>query len=92
LSFGATWTAEWALTVALGVLAFRDGGPTAVGIVAFARMAPAVLLAPLGTALADRFRRDRVLLWSCLIRAGATAGASVLLEAGAPNVPVYALA
>ena len=92
LSFGATWSAEWALTVALGVLAFRDGGPTAVGIVAFARMAPAVLLAPLGTALADRFRRDRVLLWSCLIRAGATAGASVLLEAGAPNVPVYALA
>jgi MFS family permease len=92
LSFGATWTAEWALTVALGVVAFRDGGATAVGIVAFARMAPAVVLAPLGTAFADRFRRERVLMWSCLIRAGATAGAALLLEAGTPKVPVYALA
>lgn len=26
LAFGATWTAEWAFTVALGVIAFRDGG------------------------------------------------------------------
>ena len=34
--------------VALGVIAFRDGGATAVGVVAFARMAPSFLLAPLG--------------------------------------------
>jgi nitrate/nitrite transporter NarK len=69
LAFGATWTAEAAFTVALAVVAFRDGGAEAVGIVAFARTAPAALLAPVGTALADRFRRDRVLVWSCVIRA-----------------------
>src|SRR5829696_3213652 len=40
LAFGASWTAEWAFMVALGVIAFRDGGATAVGVVAFARMAP----------------------------------------------------
>jgi MFS family permease len=92
LAFGASWTAEWAFTVALGVVAFRDGGATAVGVVAFLRMAPSFLLAPLGTAMADRFPRDRVLVWSCFIRAGATAVAATLLAAGGSRVPVYVLA
>ncbi len=92
LSFGATWTAEWAFTVALGVVAFRDGGPTAVGVVGFVRMAPAALLAPFGTALADRFPRDRVLMWSCLIRALATAAAAAILAADGSRVAVYGLA
>src|SRR5919108_4392084 len=68
LAFGASWTAEWAFMVALGVIAFRDGGATAVGVVAFARMAPSFVLTPLGTTLADHFPRDRVLVWSSLIR------------------------
>jgi hypothetical protein len=29
LAFGATWTAEWAFTVALAFVAFRDDGATA---------------------------------------------------------------
>src|SRR5919109_2691175 len=92
LAFGASWTAEWAFTVALGVIAFRDGGATAVGVVAFARMAPAFLLAPIGTTLADRFRRDRVLVWSGVVRAAATAAGALLLASDGPNVAVYALA
>jgi MFS family permease len=92
LAFGATWTGEWAFTVALGVVAFRDGGATAVGVVGFVRMAPAAFLSPVGTALADRFTRDRVLVWSCLIRAVATAAAAAVLAAGGPAVAVYALA
>jgi MFS family permease len=92
LAFGAAWTAEWAFTVALGVVAFRDGGATAVGVVAFVRMAPSAFLAPLGTALADRLPRDQVLLWSCLIRAVATAAAALVLTAGASMAIVYTLA
>jgi CRP-like cAMP-binding protein/MFS family permease len=92
LAFGATWTGEWAFTVALGVVAFRDGGTTAVGVVGFVRMAPAAFLSPVGTALADRFARDRVLVWSCLLRAVATAAAAAVLAAGGPAVAVYALA
>jgi MFS family permease len=92
LAFGAVWTAEWAFTVAIGVVAFRDGGAGAVGVVAFARMAPSAVLAPFGTALADRVRRDRVLAWSCFIRAAATAMAAAVLAAGGPNVWIYALA
>src|SRR5215216_4522384 len=41
LAFGAAWTAEWTLTVVLGVVAYRDGGATAAGVVAFVRIAPA---------------------------------------------------
>jgi MFS family permease len=92
LSFGATFAGEWAFTVALGVVAFDHGGATAVGVVAFLRTAPAALIVPLGTALADRLRRDRVLLWSCLVRAVATAAAALLLAADASIVAVYALA
>jgi len=92
LAFGASWTAEWAFMVALSVVAFRDGGATAVGVVAFARTAPSFLLAPLGTTLADRFRRDRVLVWSCLIRTATTAAATLVLAADGSRIAVYALA
>jgi MFS family permease len=92
LSFGATWTAEWAFTVALGVVAFDQGGAAAVGLVAFVRTAPAALLSPVGSAVADRVRRDRVLFWSCLIRAGATAAAALLLATDSSITAVYALA
>jgi len=40
LSFLGAWTAEWAFTVALGIVAFRDGGATAVGLVGLLRMVP----------------------------------------------------
>jgi Cyclic nucleotide-binding domain len=92
LAFGFAWTAEWTFMVALGVVAFRNGGATAVGVVAFARMAPAALLAPISIAVADRFRRDHMLMYSSLLRGGAIAAATLLLAIGAPLVTVYAFA
>jgi MFS family permease len=79
LAFAATWTAEAAFTVAIGV-------------VAFVRTAPSALLAPVGTAFADRFPRDRVLVWSCLVRAAATGAGATVFAAGGPKVAVYTLA
>ena len=92
LSFGAAWSAEWAFTVAVAVVAFRHGGATAVGVVAFVRLAPSAVLAPLGTALADRFPRDRVLIWSCLVRAAAIAAVAGVLAANGSIIAVYAFA
>src|SRR4051794_16696441 len=92
LSFAAAWTAEWTLTVVLGVVAYRDGGATAAGVVTFIRIAPAAVMAPLGTALADRVARDRVLIWSCLIRAAVMGIAALVLADGGPTGFVYALA
>lgn len=40
-------TAERACTVGLGIVAYRDGGATDVGLVGLLRMAPAALLARL---------------------------------------------
>jgi hypothetical protein len=92
LSFAATWTAEAAFTVAIGVVAFHDGGAVAVGIVAFARLAPTALVTPLGATFADRFRRDRVLVVSCLVRALAGLGVAASLVSGGPHLALYALA
>jgi MFS family permease len=92
LAFAATWTAEAAFTVGIAVVAFRDGGAGAVGLVAFARLAPSALFTPVGTAFADRFRRDRVLVCSCFVRVAATAAATFVLVVGGPRVAVYALA
>src|SRR4051794_20900273 len=91
LSFGASWAAEWAVTVALSILAFRDGGAIAVGVVAMARMLPGALLAPLASAVIDARRRDRVLLWVCLLRAATLAAAAVAVSRLASPVPAYVL-
>jgi MFS family permease len=92
LAFGCAWTAEWTFTVALGVVAFRNGGATAVGVVAFARLMPAALLAPIAIAVADRFGRDRILMYSSALRGGAIAAAALLLGIDAPLLTVYAFA
>jgi len=56
LSYFAAWTAEWAFTVAVGIVAYRDGGATAVGLVGLLRMVPSAVVAPLAAPLADRGR------------------------------------
>ena len=92
LSFAAAWTGEWMLTVALAVVAFRDGGPAAVGYVAFLRMVPAAVLSPVGTAFADRSRRDRVLRWTCAVRAGALAACALTVGVDGPPLIAYMFA
>jgi MFS family permease len=92
LAFGGVRTAEWAFLVAIAVVAFRAGGVKALGVVAFARMAPSVVLAPLGATLADRFPRDRFLIWSCLVRGIATGVAAIVLVRGGADVALYGVA
>lgn len=91
-SFGFAYTAEWAFTVAIGLVAFADGGAFAVGIVGLVRLLPAALLAPLITAYADRVPRERVLVASSLVRGVSTLAAAPVLLADGPAVVVYALA
>jgi MFS family permease len=92
LAFGSAYAGEWALTVVLGVVAFRDGGATAVGIVALIRMLPSALIAPFATAVADRVRRDRVLIWIGVTRAAAVGAAAVVMAVDLSTVFVYVLA
>ena len=68
LSFLGAWTAEWAFTVGLGIVAYREGGATAVGLVGLLRMVPSAVIAPLAASLADRGRRERVLVLVSTVR------------------------
>ena len=92
LSFLGAWTAEWAFTVALGIVAYRDGGAAALGLVGLLRMLPSAILAPLLSPIADRGRRERVLILVSVVRGVATAAAAVVVAVAGPTVVIYALA
>ena len=92
LSFLGAWTAEWAFTVALGVVAYDHGGALALGLVGLLRMLPSALLAPLLSPFADRGRRERVLVVVSTLRGIATAVAAVMVALSGPVIVVYALA
>jgi MFS family permease len=92
LSFLGIWTAGWAFTVGLGIVAYRDGGAAAVGLVGLLRMVPAAVVAPLAAPLADRGRRERVLVLVSVVRAAATGAAAVVVGVDGPVPIVYALA
>jgi len=92
LSFLGAWTAEWAFTVALGIVAYRDGGATAVGLVGLLRMVPSAILAPFLSPIADRGRRERVLVLVSIVRGIATAVAAVVVAVAGPSWVIYALA
>ncbi|KGN39766.1 MFS transporter [Knoellia aerolata] len=92
LSFLGAWTAEWAFTVALGIVAYRDGGAAAVGLVGLLRMVPSALLAPVLSPLADRGRRERVLVVVSTVRGLATAAAALVAALSGPAVLIYVAA
>ena len=92
LSFLGAWTAEWAFTVALGIVAYRNGGPAAVGLVGLLRMVPSAVAAPLLAPLADRGRRERVLVLVSLVSGVGTAVAALVVGVDGPPQIVYALA
>ena len=92
LSFLGAWTAEWAFTVALGIVAYRDGGATAVGLVGLLRMVPSAVVAPFAATLADRGRRERVLVLVSTIRGVATGMAGIVVALNGPVMIVYVLA
>ena len=92
VGFAGSWAAEWAFTVGLGVLAYDKGGATAVGLVSLVRMLPSVVVVPLATVYADRWRREVLLVWVAVVR-GLTAGLMAVLAAvDAPVAWVYAVA
>lgn len=92
LAFLGAWTAEWAFTVALGIVAYRDGGAAAVGLVGLLRMLPSAACAPLLSPLADRGRRERVLVVVSTVRGLATAAAAAVAATGGATAVIYALA
>jgi len=58
-------SAHWMFMVASGVAAYNRDGAGAVGLVAVARLVPALLAAPVAGMLVDRLDRSRVVMVSC---------------------------
>jgi MFS family permease len=88
-AFGCAWAGDWAATVGIGVIAFDRGGAAAVGLVGMARMVPAAVVAPLAATIADRARRELVLVWVGLVRAVSLGGAAVLVATDGSIALVY---
>jgi MFS family permease len=91
LAWGASIAAEWAYFVALGVFAYQQGGPSAVGLAGLVRLLPAAAVAPFAASLGDRFRRERFLLSLMLLGSAALAGSAAAAYAGS-ELLVLALA
>ncbi len=81
---------EWAAFIALIVYAYHDGGSVMVGLVSLLQLIPAAILAPIGSVLGDRHRRERVLIFAYASLAATTALAALALLTEAPPPLVYA--
>jgi MFS family permease len=81
---------NWSYLVAVSVYAWGQGGPRAVGLVWVIRLVPAAILSPLLATVADRYRRERVMVVSDLARAALMGVGAVLIATGAPAWTVYA--
>ena len=94
LEIAWAWSAlgNWAYLVAVSVYAYEQGGEKAVGLVFALRLIPAAFIAPFAGMLADRYRRERVLLYTNLVRVVLVAAAAIGVYAEVAPVVVYALA
>ena len=90
--YSAFTITEWAAFIALIVYAYEDGGSVMVGLVSLLQLIPAAILAPIGSVLGDRHRRERVLLYAHASLAAMIAVAALALLTDAPAPLVYASA
>jgi len=81
----------WAYGIALAVFAYQEGGAAAVGLVGLLRFIPSAIASPFSAMLADRYRRERVLLVAELLRASLVALTTVVLVVDGPFALVVAL-
>jgi MFS family permease len=92
LAWTASVVGQWAYLVAISVYAFRVGGEAAVGLIVLLRLVPAALVAPFAGLLADRYRRELVMLGSLLARGVLTGAAAACVFLDTAPAAVYGLA
>ena len=92
LALAGSMIGDWAYSTAVIVWAYGVGGAKAVGVWGAIRFLLMAVTSPLGSALADRLPRKRVLIASDLLRAVVVVGATACLVLDTPAWPIYVLA
>ncbi len=92
LAFAGSVTGSYAYSIAIAVFAYEHGGVTAVGALTAVRLATAAGVAPFAASLADRHRREHVMLASDLVRVATVATAAVAAHLHWSAFVVYAMA
>ena len=88
----ASVTSGWCYAVALYVYAFQRDGPAGLAAVSVLTTIPAAVVAPFAAVLIDRWRRERVMAGTALVRGVVLAAAAVLVLEDGPVAAVFALA
>jgi MFS family permease len=81
----------WAYGIALAVFAYEEGGAAAVGLVGLVRFIPSAIASPFTAMLADRYRRQTVIVVAELLRASFVALTVVVLVLDGPFALVLLL-
>jgi MFS family permease len=82
---------HWAYGIALAVYAFDKGGAAAVGLVGLFRFLPPAVFGPFTAMLADRYRRELVIIGANLSRAVLLGLTAVVMAADGSMTVIYAL-
>ena len=91
LAFLGSTMGHWTYVVGLSVYAYSQGGTTAVGIISVLRLLPAAIASPFLATLADRYRRELVMMSTDLLRAVLMVIAAVVIATDGPALVVYAV-
>jgi MFS family permease len=83
---------EYATWIAVIVYAYEATGPASVGVVSLVQLIPSAVFAATAAALADRYRRDRVLLAGYVLQALTLALTAAGMTLGAHPIAVYLIA
>jgi MFS family permease len=92
LAWAGSVVGHWAYGIALAVYAYEQGGAPAVGLVGLIRFLPPAIVGPFTAMLADRFRRERVMVTADLTRAVLLGAAALTVAMDGPPWAVYTLA
>src|SRR5690349_20264273 len=86
-ALAASQIGDWLYNVALLTIVYeRTGSAAWVALTTAARVAPIVVLGPLGGVVADRYDRRRVMIVSDALRMGLMAALALVAAAGLPVV------
>lgn len=82
---------EHATWLAIIVYAYTRGGVTEAGFISFVQLVPASAIAPVASAVADRFHRGRVLAGGFAVQSLAFLSTAIAMSTSAPSWTVYLL-